>query len=271
MNNPVIAELARHLPPSAATLRLADMNGEAGDSLKLLRPDVEAISVADTDGLRGLGESSMDAVMATGHPTADFLAAALQILRQGGRLILFEAGGAADEGRVKILENAGYTRILVETLTDDDGALLGVLMRGEKPHKQSDTLARVAVAAIDAPRADLASFRGRYVHVLVRQTPNKPAWALRPDEPVEWHVVALAGENGAALAFSSLPSAVGFMQRAVLANAIQGVSKVAKFSKEAAAAWAFTLIFNPLFDDVKAQGLAIVYAVDPQTAVHGEE
>jgi hypothetical protein len=271
MNNALIAELARHLPPSAATLRLADIGGVTGDSLTLLRPDVAAISVVDADGLRGLGEHSVDSVMMTVHPTAEFLAAALFVLREGGRLILFEAGGAADDQHVKLLADAGYTRILIETLTDDDGAILGVLMRGEKPHTQSDTLARVAVAGIEAPRADLAGFKGRYVHVLVRQTPNKPAWALTAEDRLEWHVVSLNGEDGAAPAFSSLPGAVAFMQRAVLANAIQGVSKVAKFTREAAAAWAFPLILNPLFEDVKGQGLAIVYAVDPQSAVTGEE
>src|SRR5262249_6389829 len=141
---------------------------------------------------------------------------------------------------VVTLENAGYTRILVEPLSDQGG----VLMRGEKPHTTPDTMERIRQVAVRDAESDLSTYSGRYVHLLIQQTPNKPAWKLQPGEKIEWRALALAqpsvgaDETGrVALAFSSLPKAVSFMQPAVVAGAIRGVNKVAKFSRETAQGW----------------------------------
>src|SRR5690606_5851527 len=125
----------------------------------------------------------------------------------------------------------------------------GVLMRGEKPHVTGDTLARIQqVAQNDGDSLDLANFKGRYVHLLVVQTPNKPVWHLEEGEPVAWEALAMMNEEDDTpqlIAFSSLPKAVGFMQPAVIAGHISGINKVGKFSKATATGWTLPVLLNP--------------------------
>ena len=153
---PFIEVMAKHLPPSASTLRLADVNAAAGAVLLELRPDMEPVSVYGADWM--MDENSADAVTAYGTGLiAGLLRAALWALRPGGRLIVVDPHGAPDHRQVETLEAAGYTRILVEAALREP--LQGVLMRGEKPHTTADTLARVsAVAQRDAAATDLAGF-----------------------------------------------------------------------------------------------------------------
>ena len=85
----------------------------------------------------------------------------------------------------------------------------------------------------DSDSVDWSDFRGRYVHLLIRQTPNKPIWKLSPDETIEWQAVTIQpNETITLLAYSSLPKCVEFMQSAVIAGWVQDVNKVGKFKKE---------------------------------------
>src|SRR5689334_21200094 len=129
----IVETMIKHLPPSASTLRLLDLNGAAAEFLSEKRPDL-----AVTVGISG-DEDSFDAVVVYGEaPDDERLRAALHALRPGGRLIVIDPLGDASSVHVRRLETAGYTRILVEELAET-----GVLMRGEKPHVTDDTLARI--------------------------------------------------------------------------------------------------------------------------------
>lgn len=244
----IIGTLIKQLPPSAATLRLLDLTG-LGAELTARRADL-AVTVGSPAATGA--ENAFDAVVGCDVVLDDdLLRQAGAALRPGGRLIWVDRQGEPDAALVRRLEAAGYTRILVEELSEDGG----VLLRGEKPHVTADTLARIAsVAARDA--AD--GFKGRYLHLLIRQTPNKPVWALQPGETVVWQAAALAGDAGAAelLAFSSLPNAVAFMQPVVLAGAIQDVNKVARFSRAAAQNW--RVLVNPTHDRLHERAIIFV-------------
>jgi hypothetical protein len=265
----MIEAMAKHLPPSASTLRLVDVGGAVGEVLLERRADLDVIAVAGDTW--DLDDNSLDAVTAYGTPLETSLVRmALRALRPGGRLIVVDPHGEPSAEQVRTLEEAGYTRILVEPVLDDLAA--GVLMRGEKPHTTVDTLERVnLVAKSDNAANDLVNFKGRYVHLLVRQTPNKPAWALTSDDQVRWEAAALQGEDAAAiLAFSSLPNAVSFMQAAVLAGTIRDVNKVGKFSLQTAESWQFRVLLNPLPDVLHGQTVTML-PVDPTTAEMGDE
>lgn len=256
----VIEMMIKHLPPSASTLHLLDLSGAAGDCLAQRRADL-----AVTVGLTNEADR-FDAVVAYDvFLEDDLLRAALHALRPGGRLIAIDPQGEPSANLVRRLEAAGYTRILVEEMLTDTG--VGVLMRGEKPHVTEDTLARIqSVAEHDATGVD---FKGRYVHLLVRQTPNKPVWALQPGEAVEWRALALADDGDPLLlAFSSLPNAVAFMQPAVVKGTIKDVNKVAKFSRMAAQSW--RLWVNPPSDALDGREIVLL-AVDPALAETPDE
>lgn len=265
----LIEAMGKHLPPSAARLRLLDIDGAAGAVLAKARADLDVLALpADPAAWHGIAPASFDAVAA--YETvldAGFLAAALAALRPGGRLIVMHSSGEVSQEAVETLEAAGYTRILVEVGAECP-LPTGVLMRGEKPHITDDTLARVQqVADQDADALDLAAFRGRYVHTLVIQTPNKPVWALAADERYRWQAVTA---GGALLAFSSLPKAVHFMQQAVMQGRIVGVNKVAKFSKATAGGWAQPVLLNPPL--AALDGLRISLTdLDPATAEAPDE
>lgn len=255
--------IAKHLPPSGASLRLLDVGG-AGTLLTELRGDLNLIAVDGDSAAWHLDDNSVDAVVALDpHIGADFLSAALAALRPGGRLIVVEQEREPSRALVETLEQAGYTRILVEPALDGKP---GVLMRGEKPHQTADTLARIQVAAAqDDALADFSTYTGRYVHLLVRQTPNKPVWALRPDESLTWVALALAGDPPIFLAFSSLPRAVGFMQPAVVSGRVVGVNKVARFSREVARTWTLAALLNPSVDLLDSHEVVFI-PIDPETA-----
>ncbi|MEO8393635.1 MAG: hypothetical protein ABI700_11655 [Chloroflexota bacterium] len=253
----IIETLIKHLPPSASTLRLLDLNGAAADFLKMRRADLDV-----TVGLPR-EQRIFDAVVAYGAALDDeSLRVALDALRPGGRLIVLDPQGDASSLHVKRLEAAGYTRILVEELAET-----GVLMRGEKPHITDDTLARIqSVAARDQANAP---FKGRYIHLLIRQIPNKPVWALKGGESVAWQAVALSDDAGyLLLAFSSLPNAVAFMQPAVISGGIKDVNKVAKFSRTTAQNW--RLVINPPVEILHGREVILV-PIDPASAETPDE
>jgi demethylmenaquinone methyltransferase/2-methoxy-6-polyprenyl-1,4-benzoquinol methylase len=177
------------------------------------------------------------------------------------------------DGIARQVEAAGFARILAEPIARG----WAMLCRGEKPYPQgASTLERVAVGAAASPSSEssLDGFKGRFVHLLIRQTPNKPAWAIQPDEVITWGAVGLPTGEGQpqVLAFASLPKAVSFMQAAILAGAIRDVQKVAKFSLETARTWDFSLWLNPTLEEVQAIGGASVWVgVDPHRAATPDE
>lgn len=249
--------MLKHLPPSASTLRLLDLNGVVGEMLAEQRTDL-VVTIAESGE-----ENSFDAVVAYGTTLDDAaLHGALIALRPGGRLIAVDPQGDASGALVKRLERAGYIRILVEELSADEG---GVLMRGEKPHVSDDTLERIQSVAV----RDAGEFKGRYLHLLIQQTPNKPVWALEPDDVVQWEAVALAeGNETRLLAFSSLPNAVAFMQRAVIEGKVRDVNKVARFSRQAAKDW--RVLINPPLELLQT-GQFVFSPVDPTYAETPDE
>jgi hypothetical protein len=262
-----IEAMAKHLPPSASTLRLLDVNGYTGKTLSELRQDLDIVEVSGDPETWQIEPQSMDAVVVLGQASNDpLLAASLAALRPGGRLILMETSGNPDELRVETMEKAGFTRILVGTGIECP-LPTGVLMRGEKPHTTDDTLERVNVAADKDETQPFADYRGRYVYLLITQTPNKPVWSRDADEAVEWQAVTL---DGALLAFSSLPKAVSFMQPAVLADSIQDVNKVGKFSVATARTWTQSVLLNPEIDSLQS-GTVGRLEVDAKTAEAPDE
>jgi hypothetical protein len=266
----MIEAMAKHLPPSASTVRLADVNGAAGDVLRELRADLDILPVSGETWT--LDANNLDAIIAYDHALEQLpLGEVLNALRPGGRLIVVDPKGETHRDHVLMLENAGYTRILVEAAVEHP-VMVGVLMRGEKPHTTADTTARVnLVAERDSAATDLSHFKGRYLHLLIRQTPNKPAWALTPQDKVTWEAVALQqGGETVVLAFSSLPNAVSFMQAAVLAGTIRDVNKVGKFSRKTAETWQFQILLNPSSDMLGEQMMGMI-PIDPATAETQDE
>jgi hypothetical protein len=266
----LIEAMAKHLPPSASELRLLDVNGETGAILAQMREDVAVTPVSGHTAAWSPDEvsaGSVDSIVAFDYViNDDFLRASMQAMRPGGRLIVVNSRGEVTEQLGQKLEQAGFTRILVETAVECP-LPTGVLMRGEKPHVTGNTLERVQqVAGQDAAYADLQTYRGRYVHLLVRENPAKPAWKREPGEVVTWEAVALStADDVALLAFSSLPQAVAFMQPAVLDGRIDGVTKVGKFRREVAQAWERPVLLNGAVDVL--DGAPVVFVpVDADTA-----
>jgi SAM-dependent methyltransferase len=264
----LIEAMAKHLPPSGAALRLLDWDGATGAVLRELRADLD---IDTNNGHYDWQPDSLDAIAIYDRAYAPLLPDALAALRPGGRLIIVDSNDNPDARHVTLLEGAGYARILVE-IAAECPLPIGVLMRGEKPHITDDTLERVrGTAQRDDLLTDLNRYPGRYLHLLIRQTPNKPVWALRPDEALHWEAIAAQHDDGVALlAFSSLSKAVAFMQPAVLAGQIRDVNKVGKFAVATAQAWEMPLLLNPA-NDVLANYAQVSIVVDPTSAEASDE
>lgn len=161
-------------------------------------------------------------------------------------LVAQTIGGFTPESIAERLQSAGYVRILAEPVLDG----WGILSRGEKPHAAgASTRDRVKVGASEQTEnvilcgEAIHQTPGRYIHLLVQQTPNKPVWALQPEDVIRWEAAAVEGPS--VLAFTSLPQAISFMQQAVMTNSLNGINKVVKFNKNTAAAWPFPVLLNP--------------------------
>ncbi|MBK9123182.1 MAG: hypothetical protein IPM16_08685 [Chloroflexi bacterium] len=233
--------MLKHLPPSQSAMRVLDVGGRLNALINERRPEIHVTEVSG--GIAASAIEPVDAVVAFDHGLdPDLLASAIAALRPGGRLIVLSVDGDPAPEQVETLERYGYTRILVETAAECP-LPVGVLMRGEKPHTTDDTLQRIKVAADpDTATGALASYSGRYVYLLIRQSPNKPAWAMRADDVIVWEAATF---DDHLLAFSSLPKAVAFMQPVILGGAQLGVSKVAKFRTDVVASWGVPVHINP--------------------------
>ncbi len=262
-----VAVMAKHLPPSASSLDLLDLDGDSGLLLAESRADLRIRHLSE-DRLAAvpLKPDSFDAAVAYDIDLRDeALRNILLALRPGGRLIALLSRGAVDESHPRLLSDNGYVRILVEPALDG----LGILLRGEKAHVTADTAQRIqSVAQSDADSLDLASYRGPYLHLLIQQQPNIPAWKRKPADKIAWRAAAIQrGDAPALLAFSSLPKAVAFLQPAALSGTIKDINKVGKFRREN---WTFPAILNPRPDLLPGETITMV-DIDPATAEAPDE
>lgn len=258
--------IIKHLPPSASLLQLLDVNGMVCESIMSLRPDSQITVVSGDVTTWRFDTPQFDVVIAVEYILNDaFLNAVLSILRHGGRLIVVNTRASMQLSRYgSRLEAAGYVRILVENLPSQ-----GVLMRGEKAHITDDTHQRIqTVASGEAEFIPLADYKGRFVYLLIRQTPNKPPWRLTPHELIQWDAVTI---NGVMIGFSSLPKAVSFMQPSVLMNKFYTVNKVAKFKRERVLSWSHPLILNPSLAIWQGDAQVGFVPVDPYDAEAPDE
>ena len=258
-----VLAMAKQLPPSPATLRLLDLDGGSARILSEARADIKALP---RDACQ---PNSLDAIVACDVPlTSELLDEALQLLRGGGRFIAVQSRGRVSQQHGEFLGKCGFVRILIEPALDD----LGLLIRGEKAHSADDTQTRIqSVARMDADSLDVQRFRGRYLHLLIQQQPNRPAWARAAADPISWRAAAIAAPpQPILLAFSSLPKAVGFMQPAVLAGVVRDVNKVGKFSRRTAQTWKYELRINPTLESLRGEELVYI-DIDPASAEAPDE
>ena len=265
-----VAVMAKHLPPSGSMLRLLDLDGRAGGLLAALRYDLEIRQISANEiGGQEMAPGAVDAIVAYDLDLTDeMLAFARHALRAGGRFIALQPRGTVCQSHLRRLRDHGLTRILIEPALDE----LGVLIRGEQPHSTADTRQRIeSVARGDADSLEISRFRGRYLHLLIQQRPNKPVWKLDPGEPISWRAAAIQRDSSLALlAFSSLPKAVGFMQPAVLAGVIRDFNKVGKFSLATVQVWDWDIILNPTSDSIYGETLTYI-DIDPALAEAPDE
>lgn len=263
--------MVRHLPPSASTLTAVDVGGNATPAMTELRPDVNAVYQA-VDGDWTYPDHTIDAVTAL-HILSDAdLKQALRVLRPGGRLIMMDVEGNPSASYVERLEGHGYTRILVERALDCPTEI-GVLVRGEQPHIFTETHERIKqVAQRDVGTSQtLEDYRGRFVYLMVHQTPHKPVWARANDEPIRWDAIALNSEpQPILLGFSSLPRAVEFMQPAVLKGTIRDVHRLGKFTKAIVSQFPYAVRINPSSEILDGHSVQWV-EIDPNLAEAPDE
>jgi hypothetical protein len=247
--------LARHLPPSAALPRVLALDSATAAELA----EVAAVTL----DAGGAPPGPYDAIAGRRLATTEDVQRLAARLRPGGRLIL--AAQAPPEALLAVLTGAGLIHCLVENVDEL------TLYRGERPPEAVSTLERARHLAAEAAHGAQPP-APRFLFLLITQTPNKPAWKLAPGERVEWRAATIAAPDGPRLlAFSSLVKAVACMQPAVLAGAIHGVNKVAKFPASAAANWSWPLLLNPRFDDLRGLAAGPPLVVEPHTAFAGDE
>lgn len=274
-------ELTRHLPPSASVLRVWALDDLTG--LFFREQAARAGRFEITGGTAPTAPVDAVAGYRDGMPAADALALYLQALRPGGRLILLVAAETDDVNltaeRGQTLEQAGFVRVLAEPV-------YGVMVvRGEKPHTTGDTLARVRVAADADDTAhtytpfEATAYNGRFVFLLTQSAAKRRPWetdtGANAGADADLTAIAIAsmndeGRSPVALGFSSLPKAVAFMQPMILAGRITGVNKIAKFTRETAAAWPFAAWLNPPATALEGNTLTTV-RVSASSAVTGDE
>ena len=94
-----VAVMAKHLPPSAASLRLIDLDGNSGELLLQLRADLDTSAIpAQQLGEAPIAANSVDAIV--GYDiglTNALLSNILDALRPGGRFIAVLSRAAVSE------------------------------------------------------------------------------------------------------------------------------------------------------------------------------
>ncbi|MEZ4670487.1 MAG: hypothetical protein R3E39_21475 [Anaerolineae bacterium] len=263
----LIESMSRHLPPSGSTLRLVDVYGRTAKVLIELRPEIEVVYSPRKYTRWTVDPDSIDAVAAYDcELDSDLLQSALQALRPGGRLIIMHSQLEPSETYVKTLENAAFTRILVETGAECP-LPVGALIRGEKPHTEVHTVDRVKQVATQ----DAAPRSVRYVYLLVHQTPHKPTWRLSPEDRVEWEAAGVENEDETVLlVFSSLPKAVEFMQPVVMNGYLTNINKLAKFQWDVVKNWTSPTLLNPSDEILEAFSVKMI-TIDHSTAEVSDE
>lgn len=278
----LLSEVLRHFPPSGSELRLLDVDSCLSrfpelPAIQSQRPDLLLIETSLAE-IGHYADANFDAALAfLTHDYLDtmpfFLEEIQRVLRPGGRFILLFPYIIP-----RNLEQAGFARILAEPLLNGEIAL----NRGEKPYSEElNALERVQVVAKNENQAGLLQgpqvfdVPSRFIHLLIRQTPNKPGWAITPDDKIVWEtvIVQAEGQPVVVLAFSALPKAVAFMQAAVLVGAIRDVNKIAKFSKATAAEWPFPVLLNPILEQIGTEYRLTgeFIKIDPATAETPDE
>lgn len=259
----VVTQILKQLPPSASQLRCLDIGDQWQIQIANLRPDVLLLPVSVLPEQWQVAEATIDAVIAYDmHLSQTLLAVVLRVLRTGGRFIAANPHTVFDARLGTSLTEVGFVRLLIEPL--DTGT--GTLLRGERLHTTQDTHVRIQqTAQADADTLTLATYRGRFVHLLVRQTPDKPIWKLTADDRIEWHALT---SDSLLLAFTSLPKAVAFMQAGVMSGRVRDVNKVAKFRREIAQDW--PLLLNPTLAALTLEPFEAV-AMDPTLAERPDE
>lgn len=276
--------------------------------LKSLRENLSQIKLEDDSVDAVIAHS----VLYLLDDSQDFFEEVMRILRPGGRFILFDpAAGKSNwqtlknilrnpkggiqafqwhqvarkhhqflpETTANLLETAGFARILAEETLNG----WAILSRGEKPHAANmSTIDRVAIGATDNDNLGLIYgdefnlVKGRFIHLLIQQTPNIPIWKAKEGE-IQWKAAALSSSNThelpIAFAFTSLPKAVNFMQAAVLEGKIQNINKIAKFNKKTASQWDFRVLLNPTLSSIRDQypQPTIFLPIDPESAEAPDE
>ena len=288
-----IESILKQLPPSNAELRLLDVSPKPiVHFMQKKRPDILPIRSIFTNNSIEAEDNSLDAIVGHNYlstlekPTI-FLSETWRTLRSGGRLILLDDDPKKSlfgKSRQKVtaletiadtLTEHGFARLLIEKLPS------AILSRGEKPYSiEKNTLERIANSIDDKVNSrvfygeDLRKIKGKFIHILIRQTPNKPVWENN-NAPIYWEGVAIHPNNARdeqiVLGFSSLPQAVQFMQQAVLENVLSGINKIGKFKKSIAAEWSFPIWLNPSTSNIQ-QGYDIRFIpINPKTAEAPDE
>jgi ubiquinone/menaquinone biosynthesis C-methylase UbiE len=302
-------------PPAPLRLERGEENARSLHPVEFAQADIARLPIPD-NSIDAITAHSVYHIL---DDQAAFLQETMRVLRPGGRLILLDPARrfysldalrhirrprvvvsvliwqaiarfykqvTLKEMTAQLIE-AGFARVLTERAMEG----YAVLSRGEKPYPDPDlsTMQRIArTAAIDRATADWQIVdsaalptmgRGRFVFLLVRQTPDKPPWAIQPGETIRWEAAMVSDtadhHRPYLLAFTSLPKAVEFMQPAVTSGVLKGVNKVARFDKAAAPQWAAGVLLNPPFERLRKSGqyafAGAWLAVDPARAVAGEE
>lgn len=307
IGQPQVADSIRNLRPDIVPIHLGTMpmTGRTYSSLQWTRGNTSPLPFSD-NAFDAITAHTLLSHLA--HPEP-FLTEALRVLRPGGRLIMLDPAEGksfwqllplalrdrksalglfrwyrqlATQRRfalaplAKLLEQQGYARILTEKTLDG----WAVLSRGEKPHvATASTMDRVQIGASGQDNsgvwqaAALHHAPGKYIHLLIRQTPDKPAWDSQSGD-IRWEAVVIeAGDGTIALAFTSLPKAVSFMQAAVLNGTLIGINKIAKFSKVTATTWPFAVLLNPTLEAVQANYRLSAHfiPIDRNSAETGDE
>ena len=284
----IVDEMIRHLPPSSHNLMLLDISSDdmfaaavaaRRKDVHIIRYGTEAQHHLHGDSNLPLASCSLDAVSALSPSIEDhtqWFKEVLRVLRPGGRFMMY-INLTKTANMAAILADNGFARVLGEVIEK------GTLIRGEKPYDADQTTVERTAQTSQSNKnttivlsmgRDYEQIRARFLYILIWQLPNKPVWRMTAADVITWSTPQIETFNGTqVLAFTSLPKAVAFMQRAVLADFINDINRIVKFEKTIVADWNQTILLNPDSSimhngqRISAQG----FAVDPSQAEAADE